>query len=101
MHKLADTHKDIVFDILELFGAEEVEGITNSDKSLAIYPLPNVPFLFNYWEPEDGFDSKLSILFDATADEHIDAESIYGLGRGLVDMFRVLIVKHSKDGKLF
>jgi hypothetical protein len=101
MHRLADAHTDIFFQILEMFGAGEIQSVTNSDKSLVIYPLPNVPFLINYWAAEESFDSKLSILFDTTAEENIDMESIYVLGRGLVEMFRVLIAKHSKDGKLF
>lgn len=101
MHKLADAHQDIFFEILNLFGAEEVHGVTNSDQSLVLYPLPGVPFLFNYWQPEESFDSKLNILFDRTAEENIDLQSMYVLGRGLVEMFRQLIVKHSRDGKLF
>jgi len=101
MHKLADAHTDIFFEILELFGAETIQGVTNSDQSFVIYPLPNVPFLINYWRAEEEFDSKLNILFDTSAEENIDINSIYILGRGLVEMFRELIVRHSKDGKLF
>ena len=101
MRKLADAHTDLVFEILHLFGAEETKGVTNADQSLVIRPLPRVPFLINYWEPEDSFESKLNILFDKTAADNINIESIYLLGRGLVEMFRGLIVRHSKDGKLF
>lgn len=101
MQKLADAHTDLFFDILHLFGANTKQGITNSDQSLVIYPLPKVPFLINYWEPEESFDSKLNILFDKTAEDNINIESLYLLSRGLVEMFRELIVKHSKNGKLF
>lgn len=101
MKKLADAHTDVFFEILNLFEAKDRQGITNADRSVCIYPLPNVPFLINYWEPEEGFESKLNILFDSTTSDNISMESLYVLGRGLVEMFRALIVRHSKDGKLF
>ena len=101
MKEIADAHPDILFEILHLFGAKPVTGITSADQSLVIYPLPKVPFLINYWEPEDDFDSKLNILFDRSAEDNINLDSIYLLGRGIVEMFRQLIVKHSRDGKLF
>ena len=101
LRELADAHPDLVFEILHLFGAKQTAGITNADHSLVIYPLPKVPFLINYWEPEDDFASKLNILFDRSAEDNINMQSIYLLGRGIVEMFRQLIVKHSRDGKLF
>ena len=101
-HKaLADAHSELVFEILHLFGAQPLSGKALADQSLIIYPLPRVPFLINYWLPEDGFGSKLNILFDRFAAANSDPESIYLLTRGLVEMFRQLIVRHSRDGKLF
>lgn len=101
LRELADAHPDLVFEILHLFGAKQIAGATNADQSLVIYPLPKVPFLINYWEPEDDFASKLNILFDRSAQDNSNMQSIYLLGRGIVEMFRQLIVKHSRDGKLF
>ena len=98
--KLADAHTELFFEILDLFGARLVDGM-DADYSLVIYPLPKVPFLINYWEPESGFASKLNILFDSSAGENITIGSIYLLGRGLVEMFRALIVRHNRDGSLF
>ena len=100
LKQLADAHAELFFEILHLFGAQSVDGM-DADHSLIIYPLPKVPFLINYWEPESGFESKLNILFDRVATDNITIESIYLLGRGLVEMFRALIVKHNRDGKLF
>lgn len=100
MKQLADAHTELFFEILHLFGAQSVDGM-DADHSLVIYPLPRVPFMINYWEPESGFSSKLNILFDRTATDNITIESIYLLGRGLVEMFRALIVSHNRDGKLF
>jgi len=101
LRQLADAHPELVFEILHLFGAQPLPGKSLADQSLIIYPLPRVPFLINYWQPEDGFDSKLNILFDRSAAANSDPESIYLLTRGLVEMFRQLIVRHNKDGRLF
>jgi hypothetical protein len=88
MRRLADSHTDLFFEILHLFGAKPIAGVTNADYSLVIHPLPKVPFLINYWRAEDAFEAKLNILFDRTAPDNITAESLYLLGRGLVEMFR-------------
>lgn len=101
MRRLADAHTDLFFDILHLFGAEKNQEVSSADYSLIIHPLPKVPFLMNYWKPEESFEAKFNILFDRTAEENIDMESLYLLGRGLVEMLRALIMRHSKDGKLF
>lgn len=101
MRQLADAHGELLFEILHLFGAVAAAGVTNADQSLLIRPLPGVPLLLNYWGPEENFASKLNILFDRTAADNVGIESIYLLTRGLVEMFRSLIAKHSRDGKLF
>jgi hypothetical protein len=98
---VADAHTELFFEMLDLFGAEPQPGISSADYSLIIRPLPMVPFLINYWAVEEGIDSKLNILFDRSAERNIDPGSIYYLGRGLVEMFRQLIIRHSRDGKLF
>lgn len=101
LRRLVDAHKELIFEILYLFGAKPLSTSTNADRSLVIHPLPTVPFLVNYWEPEEDFQSKLNILFDRSTPDNLNIESVYLLGRGLVEMFRVLIVQHSKDGTLF
>ena len=101
LKKLADSHEDLLFEILHLFGAKSLQGVVNANQSFVIYPLPKLPVLINYWQAEDGFASKLNLLFDRTAETNLNIESIYLLCRGLIEMFRQLIVKHSKDGKLF
>jgi hypothetical protein len=103
--RMADAHTDLFFEMLTLFGAEslpdEGAGVSSADYSLIFRPLPRVPFLINYWAAEEGIDSKLHILFDRSADRNIDPGSIYYLGQGMVEMFRQLVIRHSRDGKLF
>ncbi len=100
MRQLADAHTELFFEILHLFGAQPISEL-DADFSLLLHPLPKVPLAINYWSPEQDFPSKLNILFDITAPDNLNIESIYVLCRGLVEMFRVLIVKHNKDGKLY
>ena len=101
LRQLADAHRELVFEMLDFFGAKHVSLSGGADHSLQILPLPKVPFLINYWEPEEGFASKLNILLDRSAGENINAQSINLLARGIIEMFRQLILRHSRDGKLF
>ena len=101
MRRLADAHTDLFFEILDLFGSREMQGVNDADSSFLLYPLPKVPFLINYWKPEDDFESKLNLLFDETMTDNINVASVYVLGRGLVEMLTKLIVRHNQDGKLF
>jgi hypothetical protein len=101
LRQLADAHRDLIFEMFHLFGAKPVALSGGADHSLLILPLPKVPFLINYWEPEEGFASKLNILLDRSAAENINAQSVNLLARGIIEMFRQLILRHSRDGKLF
>lgn len=101
MRRLADTHTDLFFEILDMFGTKTDKDVNDADYTFILHPLPNTPFLINYWKPEESFGSKLNILFDETVTDHINVQSIYSLGRGLVEMFGQFIVKHNRDGKLF
>jgi hypothetical protein len=71
-----------------------------ADKARILYPLPKVPFLINYWEAEEAFPSKLNIFFDSKVSENTNVESVYMLGRGLVEMFHQLIIRHSQGALL-
>lgn len=101
LRQLVDAHPDLVFELLTIFGAQPVQGFPSADHALVISPLPKVPLLLCYWQPEEGFDSKLQILFDRSAESNVTPEALYLLSRGIVEMFRQLIIRHSKDGKLF
>lgn len=100
LQQLADSHSDLLFDLLHMFG-EQAKEETGADFSILLHPLPTLPLLINYWLPEDDFESKLTILFDKTAPENLPAEFIFRITSGIVEMFRLFIVKHNSDGKLF
>ena len=93
LHAMADTHTSIFFDLLKLFGAQEVDGFP-ADKALLMRPLPMLPMLILYSPEEEGMDSTLRVLLDSTACEYLGPEVITFMGRGMVEMFQKLISKH-------
>jgi hypothetical protein len=87
LKQLADTYTDLFSDMLDVFSGRRVQTHIDSDISVVLRPLPLLPVLFCYWQPEEGMDSDLHIFFDKTADQQIDAESIYTLLAGMAKMF--------------
>lgn len=95
MRQLAESHTDIFFDLIHIFGGRNVEGYT-ADYARIIHPLPKVPFLILYWKPDGQFDSKLRLLLDSSAESYLDIEFIISLGRGMVEMFKKILSKHEE-----
>lgn len=84
------------------FQRQRAHEAKQCDHSLLSHSSPKPPFLINSWGMREGFETKLQILFDWTApDNVIIVEALYLSGRGLVDMFRTLMVRHCLAGKLF
>jgi hypothetical protein len=92
--KVADKYPDLFHDMLHIFNGKQVENHYQSDISLVLLPLPKVPVLICYWNPEDGFESGLNLFFDSTADDNLAVESIYVLATGLVIMFEKIASRH-------
>lgn len=97
--RLADDDMDLFEDILGLFGTP-VEKSHSSNLSFVLHPLPTVPILIRYWEPEDGMESNLNFFFDSTATENLSIESVYLLGTGLVRMFDKIALRHGLPTQL-
>jgi len=94
--RLADADAELFEAIVGLFGSP-VENRYSSHISVVLHPLPRVPVLIRYWKPEDGLESNLSFLFDATATENLNVASIYVLGTGLVLMFEKIALTHGLE----
>ncbi|MBT8349640.1 MAG: DUF3786 domain-containing protein [Deltaproteobacteria bacterium] len=92
--KVADTYTDFFDDMIHLFSGNQVERVHDSDISVVLYALPNVPILICYWKPEDGLESDLHLFFDDTAESNLNIESIYSLGAGIALMFEKLSQRH-------
>jgi hypothetical protein len=94
LKRVADSYRDLFKDMLGLFNGKKVENHYESDVSLVLHPLPLIPILFCYWEPDEGLESDLHIFFDETADENLDLESLYTLTAGLVNMLQKISLRH-------
>ena len=96
-HEMADEHTDLFFDILSTFGRPfEADDLT-ADRAVILLPLPKVPIVLLYWPPEEGFESKLSLLFDKATEVNLGAEGAYLLVQGILEMFRRFIAKHGQQ----
>lgn len=94
---LADTYTDLFKDVIYIFSGNRTINLFSSDVSLILYPLPKIPILVCYWEPEGDIESSLHIFFDSSADKHIGIESIFALGVGLAVMFEKVALKHKQN----
>lgn len=95
LKRLVDTHTELLKDLIDLFSGERSVNLFGSDISLVLYPLPRIPVLLCYWEPDEGMASALNIFFDETAERHLSVEWIHGLCVGLVEMFGRIVLKHA------
>jgi len=94
LKKVADTYTELFEDLMHIFNGKPEDNHYDSDISLSLYPLPKIPILICYWNPEDGLDSDLNLFFDSTAEDNCGIEGIYALGTGLVRMFEKLALRH-------
>lgn len=94
MRKIADAYPDLFADMVNIFQGMEVEQQFAADVSVVLLPLPKVPIMICYWQPEDGLESSLNIYFDTTVDDNIGNDGIYSLCAGLTNMFEKLAERH-------
>lgn len=95
LKRLVDTQTELLKDLIDIFSGERSVNLFASDLSLVLFPLPRIPVLICYWEPEDGMESSLHIFFDVTATDHLSVEWIHSLCAGLVAMFEKIALKHA------
>lgn len=92
--RLADEHTELFISILGAFGKPVENGLADADVSIALMPLPRVPFLYSYWRAEAEFPSRLSISFDRSAVHNLDHRSILFLAAGISEMLSRFIDTH-------
>jgi hypothetical protein len=80
--------------MIHMFSGKQVEDQFKSDISVVLHPLPKVPLMVCYWEPEEGIDSNLNVFFDQTADQNLDIGSIFSIGVGLAQMLEKIAIRH-------
>ena len=94
LKRLVDSHTELLKDLIDIFSGERSVNLFGSDVSLVLFPLPRIPVLICYWEPEEGMESSLHVFFDATATDHLSVAWIHSLCAGLVAMFEKIALKH-------
>lgn len=94
MKTVADVYTDLFDDMVHIFGGKQVDEAFESDISVVLHPLPKVPIMICYWEPEDGLLSSLNVFYDETADANLDVGALFTLGAGLTQMFEKLAQRH-------
>ncbi len=94
LKKLADSYTDLFADLVRIFGGNQVEGHFQSDVAVVLWPLPLVPILICYWEPEEGLPSNLNLFFDTTARDNLGLDGLQLLGSGITQMFGKLAQYH-------
>ncbi len=97
MKQVADSYTALFDDLVHIFSAQQVEEQFESDISVVLHPLPKVPMMICYWQPEDGLESSLNVFFDQTADQNLNADAVFTLGVGLAQMFSKLSLRHGFD----
>lgn len=100
LRDIEDKYQGFLEDMVSVFKGRPLD-VGTSDTSWVIYPFPKVPFLIIYskgeetlWESPSDFESRLKILFDRSTDNYLNHEIIYVIGRGLVEMFTKISIKH-------
>ena len=99
MQKIIEEDPDLFFDAMDMFaagnsGATKGEVIQTADYVALLHPLPKLPMLLVFWEAEEEFEAKLSLLFDRSAENNLSAEAIYTLVMGLLEMISRIMARH-------
>lgn len=81
-------HDILIASAQAVGGHDAATGSHSADVVFHFSPLPRVPVLLLFWDedPEDGFNATAKLLFDETATDHLDIESILFLSERLRQM---------------
>lgn len=74
---------DKTFAALMRMGGLHGQGFPTGD-AWVLSLLPRVPVAILYWHEEEEFPARVKVLFDSTADQYLDVESLMFLVEGLV-----------------
>lgn len=94
LKQVADNHTDLFEHMVHVFSAKPAPNAFDSDIAVILHPMPRIPMLICYWNPDAGMESSLNVFFDETAEENLIIDSIYTLGVGLVTMFEKIAITH-------
>lgn len=81
-----------VEQVLKKIGAKDESGHI-SDRAWQLFMLPKIPILIQYWAAVEDFPLAIKVLFDESAVDFLDIESLVFLGEGLVSKVEQLMNK--------
>lgn len=100
MQNMYDDDPDLFLNIVSLFASndpnENLAESESADHVFTLFPLPKVGFRILVWEADGQFESKLSLLFDRSAEDNLGTESIYLLGVGFLEMLKRISERHGR-----
>jgi hypothetical protein len=50
-----------------------------ADAAYRLLPFPRIPVYYLFWNGDDEFDPRISVLFDRSIEELFSADAIWGL----------------------
>jgi hypothetical protein len=73
-----------------------------ADAAYELFAFPKVPLYYLFWEGDEEFEPRLSILFDLSIERHLAPDAIWGLVNLVSDMLlfgeeRVIVRKGEED----
>jgi hypothetical protein len=92
LQRIADAYPDLFRDLAMIFKGKPVPSDLKPDLALVLPLLPKLPLMLCYWQPDEGMESELRLLFDETAVENSGIETIFGLGQGIARMFEKIFI---------
>jgi hypothetical protein len=94
MRRAADAYPDLFESLVHIIGGQQVEDHLGADIAVVLQPLPKVPVMLCYWSPDDGLDSKLTLLFDRTMEDNLPNRGIFTICIGLARMIERTSARH-------
>lgn len=93
LQQMAERHTQLFEYLLSVFGKPMRNGFS-SDNAYILYPLPKVPILISYSDPEEEMGMMVNIFFDQVVQENLDTGSVHMLCSGIVTMFEKITARH-------
>ncbi len=73
--RFKDDHQDFIQSAETLGG----KALALADSACVVYPFPRVPVYYLFWDSQDQYDARLSILFDRSIEAFFQPPVIWGL----------------------
>ncbi len=94
LKRVADVYTGLFDDLVHIFGGKRAAEQFQADISVVLRPLPKVPLMLCYMEPEDRMPSTLNLFFDRSVNVNMSIDSALTLCAGFAVMIEKITEKH-------